>query len=205
MPDVRQPFANAPEWMVLIDLGVARGQDANAMLEALFVAAHESGLVSDGLIAQNAAQRAEFWAVRESIPEANKRVGSIASHDISLPLGLVPEFIARGREALAALGDFRINCFGHLGDGNLHYNMFPQHGHARGDYDHLRSEVTDVVHDLVAELGGSFSAEHGVGRMKVADLARYGDPVMLTAMHCLKAALDPVGIMNPGVLFGNKT
>ncbi len=201
MPDVRQPFTDAPEWVVLIDLGVARGQDANAMLEGLFVAAHEQGLVSDGLIAQNAAQRVAFWAVRESIPEANKRIGSIASHDISIPLGLVPEFIARGGEVLAALGDFRINCFGHLGDGNLHYNMFPQHGHTRGDYDHLRSTITDVVHDLVAELGGSFSAEHGVGRMKVDDLARYGDPAMLTAMRSLKAALDPVGIMNPGVLF----
>ncbi len=201
MPDVRLPFADTPEWMVLIDLGVARGQDANAMLEALFVAAHEQGLVSDGLVAQNAAQRAEFWAVRETIPEANKRIGSIASHDISVPLGAVPEFITRGREALTALGDFRINCFGHLGDGNLHYNMFPQHGHTRGEYDHVRSEITDVVHDLVAELGGSFSAEHGVGRMKVADLAHYGDPAMLTAMRSLKAALDPVGIMNPGVLF----
>jgi len=202
MPDVRLPFADVPEWMVLIDLGVARGQDANTMLEGLFVEAHERGLVSDGLIAQSEAQRAEFWAVRETIPEANKRVGSIASHDISVPLGAVPEFIARGGKALAALGDFRINCFGHLGDGNLHYNMFPKHGQSRDDYDHLGRAITDVVHDLVAELGGSFSAEHGVGRMKVGDLARYGDPTELAVMRSLKAALDPVGIMNPGAVLG---
>jgi len=201
MPDVRLPFPEAPEWMVLIDLGVARGQDANAMLEGLFVAAHERGMVSDGLVAQNAAQRAQFWAVRESIPEANKRIGSIASHDISVPLSVVPEFIARGGEALAVLGDFRINCFGHLGDGNLHYNMFAQAGQSRDDCAHLRGAITEVVHDLVAEMGGSFSAEHGIGRMKVADLARYGDPAKLSMMRSIKAALDPDGIMNPGVLF----
>ncbi len=201
MTDVRLPFADVPEWMVLIDLGVARGQDADAMLEALFADAHERELVLDGLVAQNAAQRAQFWAVRESIPEANKRIGSIASHDVSLPLSLVPEFIARGGELLAAVGDFRINCFGHLGDGNLHYNMFPHVGQSRDAYSDLRGKITEVVHDLVAEMGGSFSAEHGIGRMKVADLARYGDPAKLAMMRSVKAALDPVGIMNPGVIF----
>lgn len=201
MPDVRRPFADDPEWMVLVDLGVGRGQNADEMLEALFVDAHEQGLVSDGLIAQNAAQRTAFWSVRESIPEANKRVGSIASHDISVPLSAVPEFISRGGSLLARLGDFRINCFGHLGDGNLHYNMFPAVGKTRDDYGHLRGEITQTVHDLVAELGGSFSAEHGVGRMKVADLACYGDPIKLAMMARIKTAFDPVGIMNPGVLF----
>lgn len=201
MPDVRLPFADVPEWMVLVDLGVGRGQDADAMLETLFVDAHERGLVQDGLVAQNATQRAEFWAVRETIPEANKRVGSIVSHDISVPLSVIPEFIARGGAALADLGDFRINCFGHLGDGNLHYNMFPETGKTRDEYGHLRGQITKVVHDLVAELGGSFSAEHGVGRMKVKDLAHYGDPTKSAAMRCIKTALDPVGIMNPGVIF----
>jgi len=201
MPEVRLPFAEVPEWMVLIDLGVAQGQDADAMLEALFGDAHERGLVLDGLVAQNTAQRSQFWAVRESIPEANKRVGSIASHDVSVPLSLVPEFISRGAELLAAVGDFRINCFGHLGDGNLHYNMFPQVGQSRDYYSDLRGEITEVVHDLVAEMGGSFSAEHGIGRMKVADLARYGDPAKLAMMRSVKAAFDPVGNMNPGVIF----
>jgi len=201
MPDVRLPFAEPPEWMVLVDLGVARGQDADAMLEALFVEAHELGLVTDGLVAQNAAQRAQFWAVRENIPEANKRIGAIASHDISLPLTEMSAFIERGTKALAGLGDFRINCFGHLGDGNLHYNMFPQLGRSRDDYGDQRGEITSVVHDLVAEMGGSFSAEHGIGRMKVTDLARYGDPAKLAMMRRIKAAFDPVGIMNPGVIF----
>lgn len=172
------------------------------MLETLFADAHERGLVFDGLVAQNAAQRAQFWAVRETIPEANKRIGAIASHDVSVPLGLVPEFIERGDAQLAEVGDFRINCFGHLGDGNLHYNMFPHRGQSRDVYNDLRGKITEVVHELVAEMGGSFSAEHGIGRMKVADLARYGDPAKLAMMRGIKGAFDPDGIMNPGVIFG---
>jgi FAD/FMN-containing dehydrogenase len=121
---------------------------------------------------------------------------------VSLPLGLVAEFIARAGETLATLDAFRVNCFGHLGDGNLHYNVFPMPGKTRDDYEHLRSDIKDIVHGLVADLGGSFSAEHGVGRMKVADLARYGDPAGLAAMRAIKAALDPAGIMNPGAVLG---
>ncbi len=200
MPDIRLPFDDIPEWMVLVDLGVARGQSASDMLEGLFADGFERGLVSDGVIAQSAGQRADFWAVRETIPEANKRIGSIASHDISLPLSVIPEFIERGAQVLAKIGDFRINCFGHLGDGNLHYNMFPQAGRDRSEYDPLRGAIKDAVHDLVHDYDGSFSAEHGVGRMKVADLARYTDPAKLAAMRAVKAALDPAGIMNPGAV-----
>ncbi|AXX97091.1 FAD-binding oxidoreductase [Profundibacter amoris] len=200
MPDIRLPFDDIPEWVVLVDLGVARGQSASDMLEGLFADAFERGLVSDGVIAQSAGQRADFWAVRETIPEANKRIGSIASHDIALPLSVIPEFIERGAQVLAKIGDFRINCFGHLGDGNLHYNMFPQMGCDRSEYDPLRGAIKDAVHDLVHDYDGSFSAEHGVGRMKVADLARYTDPAKLAAMRAVKAALDPAGIMNPGAV-----
>jgi len=109
-------------------------------------------------------------------------------------------FIARGGPALARLADFRINCFGHVGDGNLHYNVFPAPGKTRADYEHLRGEVKRVVHDLVDEMGGSVSAEHGIGRLKVEDLERYGDPAKLAAMRAIKAALDPAGIMNPGAV-----
>ncbi len=202
MPDLRQPFDKAPEWMVLIDLGVGCGQDANAMLEGLFMAANQAGLVGDGLVAQNEAQRGQFWAVRESIPAANKHIGSIVSNDISLPLSALPDFIKRGADKLAKIGAFRINCFGHLGDGNLHYNMFPAQGRSRDEYEHLRGEIKQCVHDLVAQYGGSFSAEHGVGRMKVDDLARYADPAGLAAMRAIKMALDPHGIMNPGAVLG---
>jgi FAD/FMN-containing dehydrogenase len=199
-PDVHAPFAQTPEWMVLIDLGCNAGVDPSQALERLFEVGTERDLVSDGVISQSTAQRDAFWGIRESIPEANKRIGSISSHDISIPQTRIPDFINRAGQALAQLGEFRINCFGHLGDGNLHYNVFPMQGKLRDDYDHQRGEVKQIVHDLVADLDGSFSAEHGIGRMKVEDLERYGDPAKLATMRAIKAALDPKGIMNPGAL-----
>jgi FAD/FMN-containing dehydrogenase len=200
MSDMRLPFLNPPEWFVLIDIGLARGLDPAEALEALFVEAAEAGLVSDGMIAQSAAQRHEFWDVRETIPEANRRIGSISSHDISLPLSAVAGFIAKGNAALARLGPFRINCFGHLGDGNLHYNVFPPKDETRDAYTDQRDAIKRLVHDLVHEMDGSVSAEHGIGRLKVDDLERYGDPAKLAAMRAIKAALDPKGILNPGAI-----
>jgi FAD/FMN-containing dehydrogenase len=200
MPEVRQPFDTAPEWTVLIDVGLARGLDPAEALEALFEVALEEGLATDGLIAQSQAQRDDFWTIRETIPEANRRVGSVSSHDISVPLGAIPQFIATGNARLAELGPFRINCFGHLGDGNLHYNVFPPKGESRDAHTDRRDAIKRCVHDLVHEMGGSVSAEHGVGRLKVDDLERYGDPTKLAAMRAIKQALDPKGIMNPGAV-----
>ena len=200
MPEVRQPFAAPPEWSVLVDLGLHGDGDPQAALEAIFAAGTEAGLVTDGVLAGSEGQRAAFWRVRESIPEANKRVGAIASHDISLPLGALADFIARAPDAVARIGAFRINCFGHVGDGNLHYNVFPPEGRNRGEYADRRAAVSDAVHDLVHEMGGSISAEHGIGRVKVDALVRYADPARLAAMRAIKAALDPAGIMNPGAV-----
>ncbi|ABG31741.1 oxidoreductase, putative [Roseobacter denitrificans OCh 114] len=200
LPDVRQPFDTAPAWSVLIEVGLVHGLDPQKSLETLFAAAMQAGLVEDGIVAQSHQQAAEFWSVREHIPQANKRIGSISSHDISLPLGVLPEFIERGDKLVQALGDFRINCFGHVGDGNLHYNVFPAKGRSVADHANQRMEVQRVVHDLVHAFGGSVSAEHGVGRLKVDDLERYGDPAKLAAMRAIKAALDPLGIMNPGAV-----
>ncbi|MDE3237815.1 MAG: FAD-binding oxidoreductase [Paracoccaceae bacterium] len=200
IPEMRQPFETPPEWTVLIDLGLPRGQDVTAALEAIFEAGAEAGLVSDGVIAQSEAQRADFWALRERIPEANRKIGAISSHDISLPLSEVPAFIDRMGARLAAADDWRVNCFGHLGDGNLHYNVFPAKGRSRADYEARRGEVKRMIHDMVHEMGGSVSAEHGIGRLKVEDLERYGDPAKLAAMRAVKAALDPLGILNPGAV-----
>ena len=199
-PEVRAPFATVPDWMVLIDLGLPQGIDPQASLEAVFALAEEQGLCDDAVIAVNETQRRSFWALRESIPEANRRIGAVSSHDISLPLSEVAGFIDACGPALARIGDFRINCFGHLGDGNLHYNVFPMPGRARSDHDHQRSAIKTCVHDMVHGLGGSVSAEHGIGRLKVADLERYGDPAKLAAMRAIKAALDPQGILNPGAV-----
>lgn len=200
MPEVRTPFEKPPEWCVLIEVGTSAAMDPAAALEELFAAAHEAGLVSDGLIAQSTQQSQDFWNIREMIPEANRRIGAVSSHDISVPLGAIPGFIDEAGQRLARLGDFRINCFGHVGDGNLHYNVFPKSGRSRAEHENQRDAIKTCVHDLVHELGGSISAEHGVGRLKVGDLERYSDPAKLSAMRAIKVALDPSGIMNPGAV-----
>lgn len=197
---VKQPFAVIPTWSVLIDVGLPAGLSPDEALEGLFASAFEAGLVTDGVIAQSHAQRAAFWHIRESIPEANRLIGSVSSHDISLPLSAIPAFIEKGEKALAEVGAFRINCFGHLGDGNLHYNVFPGPGKTRADHDADRSRVKRVVHDLVHAMEGSVSAEHGIGRLKVQDLETYGDPAKLAMLRAIKDALDPLGIMNPGAV-----
>lgn len=201
LPQVRQPLPGA-RWSVLVELSLPVGLPAAAALDGLLADAMDAGLVTDGAVAQSGAQAAEMWSLREHLPEANRAIGAIVSHDISLPLSEIARFIDDAGAMLARMGDMRINCFGHLGDGNLHYNLFPAAGRTRDDYDALRGPVQEAVHEMVVARGGSFSAEHGVGRMKVADLARWGDPGKLAAMRAIKAALDPMGIMNPGAVLG---
>lgn len=196
-----QPFDNTPDWSVLIDLGQGPSDDPEAALVTLFETAQAAGLVSDGVIAQSQSQRTALWKLREEIPLANKAIGAISSHDISLPLSQIPRFLARADDALAAMGPYRVNAFGHLGDGNLHYNVFPPAGEDKTTHLSQRDAIRRVVYDLVGEYDGSFSAEHGVGRLKTDELARYGDPTRLAAMRAIKQALDPNGIMNPGVIF----
>ncbi|MDF3852918.1 FAD-binding oxidoreductase [Paracoccus sp. P2] len=198
LPEIRQPLPGA-EWSVLIEVGLPEGLAPEAALEGLLVDAMERGLVSDGVIAQSGAHAAGFWHLREHIPEANRRIGAVASHDISLPLSEIAGFIREAGARLAGEG-LRINCFGHLGDGNLHYNLFPAPGRNRADYDDRRKALSLLVHQMVVDRGGSFSAEHGVGRLKVGDLERWGDPARLEAMRAIKATLDPLGIMNPGAV-----
>lgn len=200
--NVRAPFDVLPEWAVLIELGFGPNQNADTEIEALYQAGDAAGLVLDGLMAASQAQRAHLWAMREEIPTANKRLGSVSSHDISLPLSHIPEFISRTDRAISALGPFRVNAFGHLGDGNLHYNVFAPTGMARTDFPDATVEIRDLVYQMVHEYDGSFSAEHGIGRLKIAELLRYGDPSGLAAMRRIKAALDPNGILNPGAVLG---
>jgi FAD/FMN-containing dehydrogenase len=188
MPDVRVPFAKASAWTVFIDVDLPNEIEPNLALTSLYSAAEDNMLVLDGVIASSLAQRSDFWRLRENIPVANRKVGPVSSHDLSLPLGEIASFIAKAGPALASLGDMRINCFGHLGDGNLHYNLFPALGRTRADYENLRPTIKGLVHGLVASLGGSVSAEHGIGRLKLA------------MMRAVKTALDPNGILNPGVI-----
>ncbi|MBD3788623.1 MAG: MoaD/ThiS family protein, partial [Sphingomonadales bacterium] len=170
--------------------------------EAAFADLYEAAgdLVLDAVVAQSEGQRAALWELRESLPIANRRIGAVSSHDISVPIAAIPAFIDAARAVVAQLGDFRINCFGHVGDGNLHFNVFPAPGRSRDDEAPRRDAVKRAVHDLVVSFDGSVSAEHGVGRLKVEDLERYEDPAKLSMMRALKAALDPRGILNPGAV-----
>jgi FAD/FMN-containing dehydrogenase len=198
MPDIRLPLM--ADWSVLVELGLPAAIAAGPAMEGLAEAAAEAGLATGGLIAASQAQAADFWRLREAIPLANRRIGAISSHDISVPLSAIPGFIDRATAALARIGAFRINCFGHVGDGNLHFNVFPVPGRTRADHEGQRDAIKDCVHDIVHAMGGSVAAEHGVGRLKVGDLERYADPARLAAMRAIKAALDPLGILNPGAV-----
>ena len=193
-----RPFAQTPEWSVLMKVGVSKGQSPKGALEDLFESAGD--LVLDGVIAHSIQQVNNLWAIRELIPEGNRRVGSISSHDISVPISCVPDFIEQGPAKIAEIGQFRINCFGHLGDGNLHYNVFPIKGRSRAEHEKQRDAIKMAVHDLAHSFGGSVSAEHGIGRLKVADLETYCDPAKLAMMRAIKDALDPRGILNPGAV-----
>jgi FAD/FMN-containing dehydrogenase len=201
MPQVPQPPGFAGDWRVLAEAADGAGAGVLARMEAALAEALAAGRAGDALVAQGEGQRQAFWRVRESIPEANRLIGAVTSHDLSIPPGRLAEFVRRVGPALAAIdGGLRANCFGHLGDGNLHYNVFPAAGRGRAEYDHLRPAVTEAVHGLAVALGGSIAAEHGIGRLKAAELARYADPVKLAAMRAVKAALDPLGILNPGAV-----
>ena len=201
MPQVPLPPAMGTGWRVLVEATDAVGAGLAERIEAVLAAAIDEGLATDALVAQSGAQRDSFWTVRESIPEANRLVGAINSQDISLPPSRLAAFIDAARAAVAAIDPaIRINCFGHLGDGNLHYNLYPPKGASRSAYEGVRAPLKETLHDLTNAMGGSVSAEHGVGRLKTGDLVRYLDPARVAAMRAIKAALDPQGILNPGAV-----
>ena len=156
--------------------------------------------MTDVTIAESGAQSQALWKLRETIPEAAKgEPGMLYRHDIAVGVSAIPAFIDEARDALEArFPGARLICFGHLGDGNLHYNVFIP-GRARADAAAREAhDVTDLVYDIVQRYGGSFSAEHGIGLAKVAELQRYKNPVELELMRSIKRTLDPHGLMNPG-------
>ncbi|MGB1236143.1 MAG: FAD-binding oxidoreductase, partial [Planktomarina sp.] len=155
MPDVRLPFADFPVWAVLLDVANQSDQPLTDAIGAFFETAFDAGLVSDAVLAQSDTQRTELWSVREHIPLANRAIGAVSSHDISVPVSSIPAFIEQAGQAIASLGPMRVNCFGHVGDGNLHYNIFPDAGKTRDDYDHLRGDIKRTVHDIVHSFQGS--------------------------------------------------
>ncbi|HEV7802327.1 MAG TPA: FAD-binding oxidoreductase [Burkholderiales bacterium] len=201
IPGTRDPLPAPSDWYVLTELADSCAGDAlRSELEHALEAAMEAGLVVDATIAESGAQSQALWKIRESIPEAAKgEPGMLYRHDIAVGVSAIPGFIAEARAALEQrFPGAKLICFGHLGDGNLHYNVFIP-GRARSDAAAREAhDVTDLVYDMVQRYGGSFSAEHGIGLAKVEELKRYKTSVELDLMRAIKRTLDPQGLMNPG-------
>ena len=194
-----EPLEGRHDWYALIEAGSSAEGGLDEALEALLAESYEAGLVPDAAIAQSEAQRADFWRLREAIVEGQKFEGGSIKHDITVPIAAVPDFIRRASAAVDALiPGIRPVAFGHVGDGNVHFNLSQPEGAERAAFMARWEEVNRLVHDVTVELEGSISAEHGIGRMKVAENARTKDPLEIELMQTLKQALDPKGLMNPG-------
>jgi D-lactate dehydrogenase (cytochrome) len=209
LPGSRAPLQTESPWFVLCELSSARAAEPlDAVLEETLSGAIDDGLATDAVLAQGERERLAFWHLRENIPEAQRRDGPSLKHDVSLPIDRLPAFVEAAsawvaREAPQA----RLVCYGHVGDGNLHFNLGPAPGAPTRTSDGRdtghplqaqEGKVKRAIHDLVREFGGSFSAEHGIGLLKVDELQRYASPVELDLMRAIKQAFDPNGIMNPG-------
>ena len=197
---VRDPLDAPHPWYVLCELSSARAADPlEELLEQSLAGSLEERLVLDAAVARNERDRAAFWKLRETIPEAQRLDGGSIKHDISIPVASIAEFIERGSRWIADnVPDGRLVAYGHVGDGNLHFNLNQAPGADRGAFLAREEPVKRAIHDLVKDFGGSFSAEHGIGRLKVGELERYTPPVELDLMRIIKRALDPAGILNPG-------
>ncbi|MBL4598362.1 MAG: FAD-binding oxidoreductase [Rhizobiaceae bacterium] len=202
MPDTRDPMAEEHSWYALMEISSNRPDgDAGAIMHDILGEAFESGVVNDAAIAQSITQQDEFWAIRELLAPAQKPEGGSIKHDISVPVHSVPKFFDDAETIiLRELPDARICGFGHMGDGNIHYNISVPLGGDSKEFLSNRLRINGLIHELVLSLNGSISAEHGIGKMKKKMMAETKDPVELNLMKALKQAVDPQGIMNPGKL-----
>jgi FAD/FMN-containing dehydrogenase len=196
--DVRHPLSAKHPWYVLMELSSSR-DDARATLEAILTRGMDDGIVDDAAIAANLTQRSAFWKLRDEMSAAQKPEGGSIKHDVSVPVAAVPDFIAEANAAVVKLiPGARPVPFGHLGDGNIHYNVSQPVGGNTADFMARWHEVNAVVFAIVLRMGGSISAEHGIGVLKRGELPEVKDKVAIELMRGIKAMLDPLGIMNPG-------
>jgi FAD/FMN-containing dehydrogenase len=195
----RDPFALPSPWYVLAEADGGKSMRLRDTMEAAIASAIQSGWGTDATIAGSDAQRTALWRLRESFSEAQKREGPSLKHDVSVPVDAIPELIVRGSAAVRTLvSGIRPVPFGHLGDGNVHFNFSAPKNVDPQSFLSYREEVARVVHDLVAGLGGSISAEHGLGVMKRDEIVQYKSAPELDTMRALKRTLDPNNILNPG-------
>jgi FAD/FMN-containing dehydrogenase len=200
IPGVANPLDMQAAWFLLVELSSPNPrQDLAGLLTTELQEAAENSLLTDAMIATSLSQARAMWKLRESIPEAQRHHGASLKHDVSVPLSAVPRLVEEGSELvrrLAPEGD--VIAYGHMGDGNLHFNVGQKPGADVKAFLARAAELEHSIFDLVESLGGSISAEHGIGRLKTAEFARRADPVELAVMADLKRALDPKGILNPG-------
>ena len=200
IPNARDPLDAVSPWYCLIELtDTLEGFDLAGTLERILGAQMEAGRIADAAVAQDLARQHALWHLRESISEAQRVEGISIKHDIAVPVSRIAEFIERaGAELKRAFPDLRIVVFGHIGDGNLHYNLSKPEAAANADFIAQTPLANGIVHDLVANLDGSISAEHGLGQLKRLELLRYKSAVEMDLMRAIKRAIDPHGLMNPG-------
>ncbi|HHY48781.1 MAG TPA: FAD-binding oxidoreductase [Alphaproteobacteria bacterium] len=199
IPGVRDPLASAYPWYILVDISTTDDEDsARRMMEMLLTQAFDKGLVQDAAIAASSAQGRAFWHLRESMSEAQKPEGGSIKHDVSVPVSDIPAFMAEAEHAVTAfIPGARICAFGHLGDGNIHYNISQPPGADKQAFIGRWREVNAIVHGLVLRFNGSISAEHGIGQLKRDELAAIRPPIEIELMRRIKRAFDPANIMNP--------
>jgi FAD/FMN-containing dehydrogenase len=200
IPGVSDPLGGGHPWHVLCELSSPSATEPlEARLSEALGAALEAGVVLDAVVAKSERERAALWKMRETIPEAQSREGASLKHDISVPISALPEFVERGAAWVSEhVPGARLVAYGHVGDGNLHFNVNQARGADGAALVARTEEVRRALHDLACGLGGSFSAEHGIGRLKLGELERYAPAAELALMRAVKHALDPHGIMNPG-------
>jgi FAD/FMN-containing dehydrogenase len=197
---VKDPLKQRHEWHVLCEITSSRAADGleDVLTESLSVA-FEANLVLDAVVAKSEREREAFWKIRETIPEAQRIDGASLKHDISLPVTSLAQFVDKaGNWIRNNVPDGRLVAYGHVGDGNLHFNLNQSPGSSKDTFLAREASIKRAIHDMVREFGGSFSAEHGIGRLKVGELERYASPVELDLMRAVKRAFDPNGILNPG-------